>query len=330
MRHSLLWIVSVLLLTSTITADARLIRGGGRGSSAAPVSSGLATYLLPVDIESEMITDEDYPGLLLLPPGFDTESQFARYQKFDFNSDYQGGWHLQTHHNWGQECAEPMQTPASTPTAPDHYDCYFELAVDEVLEWDGHAIGLPEEREDTAQDAYLAQAVLDYQWTLRERDDDFGTVNTLLTWNDTDPETVFGNLLAFEDSEDAGCFAVFQVYTSGYCQEFGLDTGLTGADLAALFTLDVLQLRLEVTLTAPDGYAFYNLVDSTQPEDPTPLVFLQRGGSISAEEDGAYLFEHSNWMRIEIVPSRGNPVPSPGTVLLLLAGTLVLRRRRRA
>ena len=92
----------------------------------------------------------------------------------------------------------------------------------------------------------------------------------------------------------------------------------------------MLQLRLEVTLTAPDGYAFYNLVDSTQPEDPTPLVFLQRGGSISAEEDGAYLFEHSNWMRIEIVPSRGNPVPSPGTVLLLLAGTLVLRRRRRA
>lgn len=298
--------LSIFLILVTVGADARLIRGGGRGSAAAPVRTGEATYLLPTSIEGVYSETFAGSGSYELPADFDPALTFPGNAKYDFNEGYEGGWPVQSHLNWGQDCEEPGPTPDSSPDDPDFYDCYFALAADEVFEFSGHAIGLPEPGD------YPGNPMLDFTWVLETSLGD-----TLETWGRGDPEVTEGALLAFDASVAAGCFAVFQPYTSGYCQTFDLNTGLTGADLLALSGGDGLRISLGVSIEADAGFAFYNYVE-------TPSArFLQRGGSLSAQgSDGLRLGASSVAMRIEV------PVPATGMLFAIGVAGLCLGRRR--
>lgn len=318
MRRSIFCSISIFLLVCTVTADARLIRGGGRGSSVAPGALGWYGFLLPTSIEQDLDFEELSIGATRFFPeseGFDPLTEFAEFARFDFNELGSIGQHFQVHHDWGAECEKPDPFPGGGPE--DFYDCFFELAVDEVLEWSGHAIGIPEQQPYGPNGEGTPE--LAYRWQLVDR-----IGQELLTWTDNDPQTTLGDFLWVDDAIEAGCFAIFSEYTTSYCQQFDLNTGLTGQDLLPLWqSQEEISLVLEAAFLAPEGYDFYNYY-----ELPDNTGVLTRGVFLQREVRGRpAIWDESARLRIEIVPSRGNPVPAPATWLLLLAGSILITRR---
>lgn len=299
MKHHIL-VVALLSLTSA-AVDARLIRGGGRGSPVAPPIIGDSVYLLPLG------------SAPVLTPG-----DVANAAEYAFTGD---AVPISVQHDYGKACAFPLPIPGGTVYADgsrDVYDCYFELGADEVLEWQANLIGLPDLLSGGDTPYLVTPPDFTYSWSL------VGNGAELFSWNETSAEAPLGVRLPYAPAPDefSGCYAKFRSYDIGDCQKILLDLNqaavpLTGADLFALSGGEDLFLDISVEIQAPAGAEFVTIYDFDNPIDPQGAVVNRSPVVIGLAE------------RLRIVlASEPSPVPVPAPAVLILAGLALLGLRR--
>ena len=289
-RWPTLLLVSLLLVCAT--ADARLIRGGGRGSSTIIGSmqfAGTTPFLVP---------DPNPLDNSQAPTGANGTEDLKNVAAYGYGPV---GFPISISHDWGRDCATETE-------------CFFELAESEQLSWQANIIGLPE----VSSDPYLAVADLLITWTfLAVEEPPAGTFFTgpppsevLFSHESLFLADEFGNYgdgvgsatvnlgedLGYQPAPDEfstdGCYSAWpptlgleQIYSYGSCREVGLDLanddGPTGAELDDLLQEgEYLALLVSAQLIAPADAQFAQFYDPAFPIAGDATLALQAGESL--------------------------------------------------
>ncbi|MFK7829580.1 MAG: PEP-CTERM sorting domain-containing protein [Congregibacter sp.] len=250
----------VLLLSVSLAAEARLSRGGGRGANTIISDITLAGTVPFLVEENEGESEEGSP--LLGSDGSLTGLDLSSAAAYGYGPI---GFAASVSHDWGRDCA--LNT-----------ECFFELGASDVLQWQGHIVGLPEEL--IGGDTYDAVADLRVTWELlaveelppgvfstgprpsRPLGPDFIWSSLFSASSDGSyapgfgsPSVMLGESLGYLPAADefSGCFAPFpagppvlplaEAYSRGDCREVSLDlaqetSAPTGAELRAQLAAD--------------------------------------------------------------------------------------------
>lgn len=363
-------LTAVVLMLACASVDARLIRGGGRGSSTIVGSmqfAGTSPFLIP---------DPNPADNAEAPTGADGTTDLKNAAAYGYGGN---GLIASVTHDWGRDCAVTTE-------------CFFELAESEQLQWQANLLGLPE----VSVDPYLAVADVLVSWSFYAVEelppgltttgpqpsrvlftleslfgaDEFGNYDAGTGSGTVSMGGDLGYAPAADDFDTSGCYASWppnlapeQVYSYGSCRKVGLDLaedgGLSGADLDAMLLDDeYLALLVSVQLTAPADAQFASFYDPSLYTDPF-LTVSQEASDLLA--DGEILpvadslravtgldywgcpsppgsnceiaVASSDLMRINVVPDAIQIIANPvpaPSTLWLLSGALLLLRTRRA
>ncbi|MEM6544365.1 MAG: hypothetical protein AAF680_05660 [Pseudomonadota bacterium] len=348
------------LLSMSLVAEARLVRGGGRGNNTIiedVTFAGTTPFLISSSLEPAALNGSDLVGS-------------AAYGFGPIGSQ------IGINHDYGRDCA--LMT-----------DCSFELGASELLNWEAKIIGLP---PVLAGDEYPALADLRITWEMRAVEGlppglistgprpsrslgpDFIWSSLFSASNDGSyalgvgsPSVMLGESLGYLPGPDefSGCYSprpssgvpsvpaplsIEQAYSYSDCRTVSLDlaqeaTAPTGADAQALLEeFEYLSLFVTAELIAPDGFEFASFFEEGGPRG-VPATLLENIDSIPTVEElllsdsleyfgcsalpssDCTLFRtSSDGLRITVVAD----VPSPATALLIATGFgYVFTRRRR-
>lgn len=288
----------IALLSTSVVAEARLIRGGGRGSNSVITDAsfaGTVPFLVPDEnVDANQKDTGGVLGLEVIETFGATGADLTDAAAYGYGPI---GVAASISHDWGRDCA--LNT-----------ECFFELGASEFLDWSGRIVGLPEEL--VGGESYLAVADLVITWELfaiEALPEGFFTTGPLpsrslgseFVWSSRFAANAdgsyeggvgsaavgLGESLGYAPASDelSGCFAprpagppvlpLAEAYSRGDCRTTSLDLGEeftapTGADLAAeLLEREFLGLIVTAEFIAPAGFQFANLREfgGIDPED---------------------------------------------------------------